>query len=161
MGSWGINPRILNLSSRKRWVISFALRPLYPKGKKPSTLWIGEPEPVCTRWPREKFPSLPLPKLSTSHPSSSSSSSSSPSLSPSCISHLTVLALWSWYSELVFPFLKPSFQWSKIRRAFVWVYKTNLWMVTSSTLAEKRNLHLGLVRLMAQEKAVVRRTTLV
>jgi hypothetical protein len=34
-GSGGIGPRILDLGTRKRWVVSFTLRPLYPRGKSP------------------------------------------------------------------------------------------------------------------------------
>jgi hypothetical protein len=34
-GSGGIAPRILNLGTRRRWVVSFTPRPLYPQGMSP------------------------------------------------------------------------------------------------------------------------------
>jgi hypothetical protein len=34
-GSGGITPRILDLGTRWRWVVSFTPRPLYPQGKNP------------------------------------------------------------------------------------------------------------------------------
>jgi hypothetical protein len=34
-GSGVIAPRILDLGSRRRWVVSFTPRPLYPQGKNP------------------------------------------------------------------------------------------------------------------------------
>jgi hypothetical protein len=34
-GSWGIAPRILDLGTRRRWVVGFTPRPLYPKEKSP------------------------------------------------------------------------------------------------------------------------------
>jgi len=40
-GSGGTAPRILNLDSTWRWVVSFAPRPLYTQGKKTGTHWIG------------------------------------------------------------------------------------------------------------------------
>jgi len=33
----GINPRILNLGTRWRWVVSFTPRPLYPTKRVPGT----------------------------------------------------------------------------------------------------------------------------
>jgi len=39
MGSGGINPLILNLGTRCRWVVSFPLRPFYPS---PHTHWTGD-----------------------------------------------------------------------------------------------------------------------
>jgi hypothetical protein len=39
--SEGIAPRILDLSTRLRRVVSFTTRPLYPQGKSPGTRWIG------------------------------------------------------------------------------------------------------------------------
>jgi hypothetical protein len=35
LGSRGIAPRILDLCTRWRWVVSFTPRPLYPQGKSP------------------------------------------------------------------------------------------------------------------------------
>jgi hypothetical protein len=58
-GCWvsgGIAPRIVDLGTRWRWVVSFTTRPLNPQGKNP---WcplyrrLGGP---WTRWWREKFP---------------------------------------------------------------------------------------------------------
>jgi hypothetical protein len=46
-GSGGIAPRILDLGTRWRWMVSFTPRPLYPQGKNP---WytlnrrLGEPQ---------------------------------------------------------------------------------------------------------------------
>jgi hypothetical protein len=37
----GIALCILNLGSRWRWLVSFTLRPLYPRGKNSGTHWIG------------------------------------------------------------------------------------------------------------------------
>jgi len=39
--SGGIAPRILNLGNRWRWVVSFTLRPLYPRGKSSGAHWRG------------------------------------------------------------------------------------------------------------------------
>jgi hypothetical protein len=39
--SGGIAPRILDLGTRKRRVVSFTPRPLYPRKKAPGTHWIG------------------------------------------------------------------------------------------------------------------------
>jgi hypothetical protein len=36
-----IAPHILNLDIRWRWVVSFRLRSLYPRGKNPGIHWIG------------------------------------------------------------------------------------------------------------------------
>jgi len=33
--SGGIAPRILNLGTRRRWLVRFTSRPLYPRGKSP------------------------------------------------------------------------------------------------------------------------------
>jgi hypothetical protein len=41
-GSGGIIPRILDLGTRWRWVVSITTRPLYPQGKSPSY-------PLCRR----------------------------------------------------------------------------------------------------------------
>jgi hypothetical protein len=35
LGSGGIAPRIINLGTRWRWVVSSKPRPLYPQGKRP------------------------------------------------------------------------------------------------------------------------------
>jgi hypothetical protein len=40
-GSGGIEPRILDLGTRLRWVVSFTSRPLYPWDRAPGTHWIG------------------------------------------------------------------------------------------------------------------------
>jgi hypothetical protein len=40
-GSEGIAPRILNLGTRRRWVVRFTPRPLYPRRKNPGAHWIG------------------------------------------------------------------------------------------------------------------------
>jgi hypothetical protein len=56
--SAGITPRILDLSTRWRWVDSFTPRPLYPKGK--STHWIGGwegPRAVLDAVVKRKIPS--------------------------------------------------------------------------------------------------------
>jgi hypothetical protein len=59
-GSGGIVPRILDLGSRWRWVISFTPRPLYPQGKSPGTHWIGgwvAPRAVLGAVVKRKIPS--------------------------------------------------------------------------------------------------------
>jgi hypothetical protein len=38
--SGGIVPRILDLGTRRRWVVSFTPRPLYSQGKNPGIHWI-------------------------------------------------------------------------------------------------------------------------
>ena len=47
----------LNLGTRWRWVVSFTLRPLYPRNRTPMPIeweaWLAE-EPVWTLWRREK-----------------------------------------------------------------------------------------------------------
>jgi hypothetical protein len=40
-GSGGIVPRLLDLGTGWKWVVSFTPRPLYPQGKSPGTHWIG------------------------------------------------------------------------------------------------------------------------
>jgi hypothetical protein len=61
--SGGIAPRILDLGTRCRWVVSFTPRPLYPQGKNPWCILDrrlgGAPETVWTRWWREKFRAPP------------------------------------------------------------------------------------------------------
>jgi len=57
MGSGGIAPRILELGSRLRWVVSFTPRPLYTQGK---SLWylldrrLGGPQSLSGRGGEEK-----------------------------------------------------------------------------------------------------------
>jgi len=41
MGSRGIAPYILDVSTRWRWMVSFTPRPLYPRERVPGTHWIG------------------------------------------------------------------------------------------------------------------------
>ena len=45
-GNGGIAPRILNLGTKRTWVVSFTRLPLYP--------WWA-PEPFCTRWGRKVY----------------------------------------------------------------------------------------------------------
>jgi len=58
-GNGGIAPWLLDLGTRRRWVVSFTPRPLSPPGKQPLVLtelgagWA--PVPVYTRRWREKF----------------------------------------------------------------------------------------------------------
>jgi hypothetical protein len=40
-GSGSIAPRILNLGTRWRWVVSLTHRPLYPEERTPGTHWVG------------------------------------------------------------------------------------------------------------------------
>jgi hypothetical protein len=40
-GSGGISPRILNLDTRWRWVVSSTPRPLHPLGRNLNTHWMG------------------------------------------------------------------------------------------------------------------------
>jgi hypothetical protein len=41
MGEWRCSSTILVLDTRRRGVVSFTSRPLYPRGNAPGTLWIG------------------------------------------------------------------------------------------------------------------------
>jgi hypothetical protein len=66
-GSGGIAPRILDLSTRWRRVISFTPRPLYPLGKNPRYSLVGRlggPQSRSGRGDEEKN-SQPLPGLET------------------------------------------------------------------------------------------------
>jgi hypothetical protein len=57
--SGGKTPRIFNLGFRWREMVSFTLLPLFPpKGKSFGTDEWG-PQPVLTRWQREKLLLLP------------------------------------------------------------------------------------------------------
>jgi hypothetical protein len=59
-GSGGIAPRILNLGTRWRWVVSFTPRPLYPRERAPGTDWIGGwvgPRAVLDAVVKRKIPS--------------------------------------------------------------------------------------------------------
>jgi hypothetical protein len=40
-GGGGTAPRILDLGTRQRWVVSFTPRPLYPQANSPATHWTG------------------------------------------------------------------------------------------------------------------------
>jgi hypothetical protein len=59
-GSGGVAPRILDLGTRWRWVVSFTPQPLYPQGKSPGTHWIGGwvgPRAVLDAVVKRKIPS--------------------------------------------------------------------------------------------------------
>jgi hypothetical protein len=64
-GSGGIAPRILNLGTRWRWVVSFTPRPLYPQGKNASYSSDGRLDGPQSRSGRggEEKNSQPLPRL--------------------------------------------------------------------------------------------------
>jgi hypothetical protein len=68
-GNEGIAPRILDLGTRWRWVVSFTVRPLYPQGKNP---WypldrtLGGPQSRSGRGGEEKN-SQPLSGLESPH----------------------------------------------------------------------------------------------
>jgi hypothetical protein len=52
LGSGGIAPRILDLGTRWRWVVSFTPRPLYPRGNSPAyplDRRLGGPQSRCGR----------------------------------------------------------------------------------------------------------------
>jgi hypothetical protein len=67
----GIDPRNLDLGTRWRWVVNFAPLPLYPQEKNPwYPLDRWAPEPVWTRWWREKFPA-PVGTRTLDHPAPS------------------------------------------------------------------------------------------
>jgi hypothetical protein len=77
LGEWGIAPRILNLGTRWRWVVSLTPRPLYSQVKRPRN---PEPigyeaglasEPEWSRWRRERNTSLPLRKTNPGRPARS------------------------------------------------------------------------------------------
>jgi hypothetical protein len=60
LGSGGIAPRILDLGTIWRWVVSFTPRPLYPKERAPGTHWIGGwvgPRAVLDAVVKRKVPS--------------------------------------------------------------------------------------------------------
>jgi hypothetical protein len=64
-GSGGIAPRIFDLGTRRRWVISFTPRPLYLQGKSPRYALdkrMGGPQSRSGRGGEEKN-SQPLPEL--------------------------------------------------------------------------------------------------
>jgi hypothetical protein len=64
-GSVDIAPRILDLGTRWRWVVSFTPRPLYPQGKSPRyplDRRLGGPQSRSGRSGEEKN-SKPLPGL--------------------------------------------------------------------------------------------------
>jgi hypothetical protein len=66
--SQGIAPRILDLGTRRRWVVSFTPRPLYPQGKSPwypSDRRLGGPQSRSGRGGEEKN-SEPPPGLEPS-----------------------------------------------------------------------------------------------
>jgi hypothetical protein len=68
LGSGGITPRILDLSTRLRWAVSFTPRPLYLQGKSPSyplDRRLGGPQNLSGRGCEEKN-SQPLPALEPS-----------------------------------------------------------------------------------------------
>jgi hypothetical protein len=72
LGSECTAPRILQLGTRWKWVVSFTPRPLYLPGKEPlaSIGWEAgwAPEAVWTRWWREIF-SAPTGTRTPDHPS--------------------------------------------------------------------------------------------
>jgi hypothetical protein len=60
-GSGGITPRILDLGTRWRWVVSFTARLLYPQGKSPWYLLdrkLGGPHRIFRRGDQEKNSAL-------------------------------------------------------------------------------------------------------
>jgi hypothetical protein len=60
LGSGGIAPRILDIGTRWRWVVSFRPRPLYPRERAPGTHWIGGwvgPKAVLDTVMKRKIPS--------------------------------------------------------------------------------------------------------
>jgi hypothetical protein len=60
-GSRGIAPRILDLGTRWRWVVSFTPLPLYPKERTPGNHWIGVwvgPRSILDTVVKRKIPSL-------------------------------------------------------------------------------------------------------
>jgi hypothetical protein len=69
LGSGGITPRILDLGTRWRWVVSFTPRLLYPQGKSPWYPLGRRLGGAQNRW-REKFPA-PAGNRSSDHPARS------------------------------------------------------------------------------------------
>jgi hypothetical protein len=58
--SGGIAPRILELGTTWRWVVSFTPRPSHPRERAPGTHWIGGwvgPRAVLDRVVKRKIPS--------------------------------------------------------------------------------------------------------
>jgi hypothetical protein len=69
-GSGGIGPRILNLGTRWKWVVSFTPRPLYPQRKSPWYLLdrrLGGSQSRCGRGGEEKN-SQPPPGIEPQNP---------------------------------------------------------------------------------------------
>jgi hypothetical protein len=62
-GSGCVYPRILDLGTRWRWVVSFTPRPLYPLDSR----WGWAPEPAWTTWRREKISPSPALELRPLH----------------------------------------------------------------------------------------------
>jgi len=59
--SGGLAPHVLNLGARWKSVVNFTNHPLYTRGNGPGNHCVGgcvAPEPVWTRWRREKIPAL-------------------------------------------------------------------------------------------------------
>jgi hypothetical protein len=73
-GNEGIAPRILDLVTRWRWVVTFTTRPLYSQGKSPRyplVRRLGGPQSQSgTQWWREKSPA-PAGIQTADHPASS------------------------------------------------------------------------------------------
>jgi hypothetical protein len=90
-GSGCIAPRLLDLGTRWRWVVSFTPRSLYPRGKHsliPTGLEAGwAPEPVWTRWWGKKFPS-PTGTRTPYHPARSPALCHWANLVPNCKCHI-------------------------------------------------------------------------
>jgi hypothetical protein len=75
-GNEGIAPRILNLGTRWRWVVSFKPRPLYPLGmshRYPLDIRLGGLQNLSGRGGdrKKKIPLLPLRELNPSRPARS------------------------------------------------------------------------------------------
>jgi hypothetical protein len=61
VGEWWYSSTILDLGTRRRWVVSFTLRPFYIRGNGPGTRWIRDwvdHRAVWTLWNRNKSFSL-------------------------------------------------------------------------------------------------------
>jgi hypothetical protein len=61
LGSGGIAPRILDLGTKWRWLVSFTLRPLYPQGKSPWYPWDRRLGGLQSRSGRGGEKKIPLP----------------------------------------------------------------------------------------------------
>jgi hypothetical protein len=109
---WSITPRILDLCTRRRWVVSFTSRKLYPRGRSPEA---GRaPQPVWTRWTWKNF--QPPPGIEPPNPSRLARK---PVANPTELSRLSR----QWYSDEMSRIKHiSSWDYSFITNVFLFIY---------------------------------------